>query len=92
MELLNGFDYASAGFILLATFGAVSAVNFWKKQDSRGNFLLSILFSFLFSFVPADLGSIIANKVKEAIAIAVTLNGAYQFLGGVAKKIGNPEK
>jgi len=89
MELLNGIDIASAGFVLLATFGAVSAVNFWKKQDSRVNFLLSVGFAIAFSFVPPDLGNMIVNKIRDAVAIALSLNGAYQFLGGVAKKVSN---
>lgn len=89
MEIFNGIDIATAGFVALATFGSVSAVNFWKKQNSRTNFLLSLLFAFGFSFVPADFGNIIANKAKDAFNIAVLLNGSYQFLGGIAKKI-NP--
>ncbi len=88
MELLNGIDIASAGFVLLATFGAVSAVNFWKKQTSQMNFILSVVFAIVFSFVPPDLGNVIVNKVRDAVAIALSLNGAYQFLGGVAKKVG----
>lgn len=91
MDILKGIDITTAGFILLSTFGAVSAVNFWKKQTTQWNFILSVLFAFLFGFVPADLGNLIANKIKDAIAIAVTLNGAYQFIGGVARKIGQPD-
>lgn len=88
MEFLQGIDYETMGFVALATFGAVAAVNFKWKLSSVHNFALSVVFALLFGFVPADWGSLIANKVKEAIAIAVTLNGAYQFLGGVAKKFG----
>lgn len=88
MEILAGLDIQTLGFVALATFGAVSAVNFKWKLSSQANFLLSVLFAIAFSFVPADLGSVIANKIKEAVVIATMLNGAYQFLGGVAKKVG----
>lgn len=89
MELFNGMDITNLGFVALATFGAVSAINFWKQLDSKTNFALSIVFAFLFSLVPPDLGSVIGNKIKDAVAVAITLNGAYQFLGGVAKKVTN---
>lgn len=89
MDYFSSIDIASIGFVALATFGTVSAVNFFAKRlDSRQNFLLSVLFAVIYSFVPADLGNIAVNKFRDAFAIAVTLNGAYQFLGGVAKKVG----
>lgn len=85
------FDFISLfnlGFVPFATFGAVAAFNFWKKLDSKQNFLLSVGFAIAFSFVPADWGNVILNKVKDGVSVAVVLNGAYQFLGGVAKKFG----
>ena len=87
MELITGLDWQSASFIMLMSFGAVSAVNFWKKQTPKINFLLSMGFAFIFGFVPADFGNIIANHVKEAIAVALSVNGIYQGLGGIAKKV-----
>ena len=88
MELLNGLDLATASFVLLATFGAVSAVSFWKKDlTTQQKFLLSICFAFIFGFIPADLGNIVATKAKDAIAVGVTLNGVYQFVTKVATKI-----
>lgn len=87
MELLTSIDLSTWGFVAIATFGAVAAVNFKWKLAPMQNYLLSVVFAFAFLFVPADLGSFIANRIKEAIAIATTINGAYQFLGGVAKKI-----
>ncbi|MFA9228557.1 MAG: hypothetical protein ACEQR7_09020 [Agathobacter rectalis] len=50
--------------------------------------MLSLIFALIYGFVPADLGSVIANKVRDAYAVAVILNGAYQAAGGVAKKMG----
>lgn len=88
MDILN-MNVLEMGFIAIATFGSVSALNyFWKNATTQRNFLMSLLFAFAFSFVPADMGNIIANKVKDAVAVAVALNGLYQMLSGVAKKIG----
>lgn len=90
MDFLNNINIAQASFTLLATFGTVSAVTFWKKDlESNQKFLLSVAVAFIFGFVPADLGNLLANKIKEAISIAVALNGAYQFISGVVKKIGS---
>lgn len=87
MELFSTIDIKTISFVALATFGTVSAINFRYKLNSQGNFLLSLVFALLYSFVPADLGNIILNKIRDAYAIAVVLNGAYQFAGGVAKKM-----
>ena len=81
-------DIQSMSFVALITFGAVSAVNYWKKLDSQMNLMLSVVIAIALSFVPADLGNLIANKIKEAVAIAIGLNGLYQGLGGIAKKVG----
>lgn len=91
MEIFSGIDLNTIGFVALATFGSVSAVNFFRKLDSKQNFLLSIVFAFIFGFVPANLGNEIANRVKDAIAVGVSLNGAYQFLSGLAKKVGGSQ-
>jgi hypothetical protein len=88
MEILQELDFASIGFVALFTFGLVAAINFKWKLNSQNNFLLSIVFAFLLGFVPSDWGSMVANKAKEAIAIAVSLTGAYKFIQGVAKKVG----
>lgn len=89
MEFLNGIDLTTVGFVALATFGAVAVVNFKWHLSPMKNFWLSVVFAFVFGFVPTDLGNIILNKVKEAIATATVLNGAYQAASGVAKKWGN---
>jgi hypothetical protein len=78
------------GFVLTLTFGAVSAVNiFYKQLDSKWNLGLSFVFALIFAFIPANLGNIILNQIKNAVAVAVSLNGAYQFLSGIAKKVSN---
>lgn len=93
MDILSNVNIAEASFVLLATFGSVSLVNVVVKKrtskelDSEAKIFLSILLAFLFGFVPADLGNVIANRIKEAVVVGVSLNGAYQFAAGVAKKI-----
>lgn len=88
MDLFTNIDLATIGFVALATFGSVSAINFFRALNSRQNFLLSMVFALVYSLVPSNLGNEIVNRVRDAFAVAVTLNGAYQFLGGVAKKVG----
>ena len=85
------FDVQSASFLMLASFGSVYAVNLYRKFDSKTNLLISFLFAFAYSFVPADFGNVIANHVKDAYATAMTICGAYQFGSGIAKKINPPE-
>jgi len=93
MDFLQQIDIATATFVLLATFGTVSLIafsvkkRFGKEIDSETKIVLSILLAFAFGFVPASMGNEIANRIREAIAIGVTLNGAYQFASGVAKKV-----
>ena len=73
-------DLANLGFIGLVTFGLVSAVSFFKDDlTTQQKFLLSVVIAFGVGFVPQDLGSVIANKVKDAIAIASAVNGGFQW-------------
>lgn len=76
-------------YILVLTFGAVSAINiFYKQLDSKWNLGLSFVFALIFAFIPTDLGNIILNKIRDAVGIAIALNGSYQLLSGLAKKVG----
>ena len=88
MEALSTIDLQSVGFVALVTFGAVSAVNFWRPQSSRTNFVLSVIFALGLGFVPADMGNMIANRIKDAIMVATGLNGAYQALSKIATRVG----
>ncbi len=88
------FDFQTATFIALATFGAVHFITYVLKKrwgvelDSDTKIILSVVIAFGLSFVPVHFANEIANRIKDAIAVAITLNGAYQFTSGVAKKIG----
>lgn len=88
MEFLQSIDFASFGFVALMSFGIVAIINFKWKLTSLQNFGLSVLFAFLLGFVPADLGNMIANRIKDAISIATSLTGAYKAMQGIAKKVG----
>lgn len=88
------FDFQTMSFVMLATFGAVHFITYVMKKRfgvemaSDTKIILSVLLAFGFAFVPADLANELANRIKDAIAVALGLNGAYQFTSGVAKKIG----
>ncbi len=87
-DILGGLDLASVGFVMLVTFGSVSAVNLlWKRLPPKINFILSVVLAFALGFVPEDLGSIIANHIKDALAVAFAANGAYQGLSKIAEKV-----
>jgi hypothetical protein len=87
LTALNGI--LSGSYIFALTFGAVSSINiFYKELDSKQNLALSFIFALIFAFIPADFGNIILNRVKDAVGVAVGLNGTYQFFSGIVKKIG----
>lgn len=87
------FDFQTATFIALVTFGAVHFISYILSKryntelDSDQKIILSVIIAFGLSFVPAEFGNEIANRIKDAIAVAIALNGAYQFGSGLAKKI-----
>ena len=87
------FDFQTATFVLLATFGAVHFISYILENRfditlaSDQKIILSVIIAFGLSFVPAQLGNELATRIKDAITVAITLNGAYQFTTGVAKKI-----
>lgn len=88
MEFIKGIDLSAMSYVAVLTFGAVSAVNIlWKKLESQHNLILSFVFALIFAFIPSDLGNILLNRIRDAVAVAIGLNGAYQFLSGIAKKI-----
>ena len=86
MELLEGLDLATIGFVGLMSFGIVAIINFKWKLTSFQNFWLSVGFAFLLGFVPADLGTMLLNRAKDAIGIGLTITGTYKALQGIAKK------
>lgn len=80
------------GFIGLMSFGSVGAVTFFTKNYNKGQgldsglkFILLIIFAFAYGFVPADLGSEILNRLKDAIAVATALTATYTGIKAIGK-------
>ena len=74
-----GVDLVNLGFSGLVVFGVVSAVSFFKTDlTTQHKFLLSVLVAFGLTFVPQELGNDIANKIKDAIIVATSVNGIFQ--------------
>jgi len=69
----------------LIAYGLVNVIS-WKFPNLDKGIKFGILFLVALGalFVPADLGSVIADKAKEAIAIALLMTGA----GKIASKAG----
>jgi hypothetical protein len=78
-------DFSNMTFVGLATLGVVNVIGFFKPTlDSKTKFGLSIAAAFAFTFIPAELGNLIADKLKLAIEIAFAVSGSYK----IATKIG----
>lgn len=87
MEFLSTIDIETLGFVGLTSFGLVALVNYKYKLNPLQNFILSVGIAFVLGFVPVDWGNFFFNKVKEALAVAGVVNGAYQSVSGIAKKV-----
>lgn len=78
-------DIVNLGFTGLMTIGFVNVLSwFLPNLKSEYKFGLSVVFAFLLSFVPVELGNVIANKLVEALKIAGASSGAYK----IAQKMG----
>lgn len=78
-------DVANMGFTLLMTIGFVNVLTLWKPNlDSKVKLIASGIFAFALTFVPPELGNMLADKIKEGLTIALTATGLYK----VAQKIG----
>lgn len=73
-------DLTNATFIGLATLGIVNVVTFFKPDlDSRVKFALSVAAAFALTFIPAETGSIILEKMKLALTTAFAMSGVYKL-------------
>lgn len=79
-------DTSSVTFIGLATLGVVNAVTLFKSDiESKYKFLISIVAAFALTFVPAELGNELLDKMKVAVEVALAASGTYklsQKMGG----------
>lgn len=78
-------DFGSLTLTALFAVGAVNVVMFfWPTADSRVKFFISFVAALIAYFIPADLGMVLLNAIKEAIAAAIIGSGIYK----VATKAG----
>lgn len=78
-------DFGSLTLTALFAVGAVNVVTFfWPTADSRVKFAISFVAALIAFFIPADLGTVLLNAIKEAIAAAIIGSGIYK----VATKAG----
>ena len=88
MDLIQQLGLQTMSFVALASFGSVAVINFKCKLTPMQNFFLSVVFALAYSFVPAQLGNQIADKVKNALAVAISINGAFQLLSKLLQRVG----
>lgn len=75
----------SLTFVGLATLGIVNVISFYKPDlDSKTKFLISIVAAFGLTFVPAEIGNILLDKMKVALEVAFAASGTYKL----AQKVG----
>lgn len=78
-------DMTGATFIGLVTIGFVNVVTFFKPDlDSKVKFAISVAFAFALTFVPAEIGNMIFDKLKVALEVSLAASGAYK----IATKVG----
>lgn len=83
------FDFQTASLALLVVIGAVNVVGFYKPNlDSRYKFVLSLVIAFAVSFIPADLGNLILERLRDAITVAVAASGAYKLFQVAGQRSG----
>lgn len=87
MELLSNVDLVQLGFTGLMSFGSVGAVGFFRNNLTAGQkFGLFFVFAFVYGFVPADLGNVLFERIKEALAVATTGTALYTGIKTVSGK------
>jgi hypothetical protein len=82
-------DLQSLALPGLVALGVVNVLTMFNPNiDSRIKFGASALVAFGVLFVPAELGNMLADKVKQAIEIAFATSGIYKL----ATKVGGPQE
>lgn len=73
-------DLSSITFVGLATLGVVNVVTLFKADlDSKYKFLISVVAAFVLTFVPAELGNELLDKMKVAVEVAFAASGTYKL-------------
>jgi len=82
MELSELLGLGLSGLFII---GAVNVATFFRPDiTTKQKFALSILVAFLVSFIPAEIGNVIYDKLVFAITAAVAASGGYK----IAQKVG----
>ena len=77
MENMSALDF---GFVGLVTYGFINVLTMWKPNlDNKTKFMSSLVVAFALLWVPADLGILLADKIKIAIGIAVAMSGVSKI-------------
>ena len=81
------FDLQSATLSLLVVIGAVNVLTMYKPDlDSRFKFGVSVAIAFALSFIPAEIGVLLADKLKDAITVALAASGGYKLFQVAGQK------
>jgi hypothetical protein len=73
-------DFGTLTLVGLVAYGTVHVVSFFRPTlDPRVKFFLSFVVAFAVAFVPAELGNIVLEKAKEALAVALLMSGASKL-------------
>lgn len=73
-------DLFNMGFVGLMTIGFVNVLGWFRPTwDSKLKFGCAVAFAFAMTFVPAELGNIILDKLKLALSVGLASSGVYKL-------------
>lgn len=85
-------EMLKAGFAPVVAYGSVGAITLLLKQlknielDKQYKLILFVGLTFIFGYVPADIGVDILNRIKVAYAGAMIFNAANTAINKVSNK------
>lgn len=78
-------DLGTIGLVGVMAIGAVNIVSFFKpNMDSRIKVAISFVVALLTSLIPADIQSVVLEKISIAVAATLASSGGYK----IAQKMG----
>lgn len=73
-------DITSLGFAALIVIGVVNVVTMFKSNlTSTQKFGIALVTAFVVGFVPASFANELANRIKDALSIALASSGGYKI-------------
>jgi hypothetical protein len=80
-------DITSFALPGLVALGVVNVLTMWKPGlPSWVKFGASALVAFIVLFIPADLGNMLADRIKTALEVAFAASGGYKIAQVVGSK------